>query len=67
MKLIGILLLSCVALLSLPKILNYKRKPAYVKSHARPIMASPYPVEVIQGTRKTVTIVAAPGDSEPKQ
>ena len=66
MKLTGILLLSCVALVSLPKILNYKRKPAYVKSHARPVMASPYPVEVIHGARKTVNIVGAPGESEPK-
>jgi hypothetical protein len=66
MKLTGILLLSCVALISLPKILNYKRKPAYVKSHARPVVASPYPVEVIHGTRKTVNIVAAGSDSEPK-
>jgi hypothetical protein len=67
MKLTGILLLSCVALILLPKILNYKRKPAYVKSHARPVAVSPYPVEVIHGSKKTVNIVAAPGESEPKQ
>lgn len=67
MRLTAIVLLLCLALISLPKILNYKRKPGYVKSHARPVVVSPYPVEVIHGARKTVNIVAAPGDSELKQ
>jgi hypothetical protein len=67
MKTTSILLLSCFALLALPKFLNYRLKPAHAQSHARPPVASPYPVEVIHGARKTVDIVTAAGNSEPKQ
>jgi hypothetical protein len=67
MKTTSILLLSCFALIALPKILNFRPKPAYVKRHAPPVMAPQATVEVIHGTRRTVSIVSAASDSEPKQ
>jgi hypothetical protein len=64
----SILLLSCFTWIFLPKLLNFTPKPAAgVKRHAPPVMAPQSTVEVIHGTRRTVSIVSAPSDSEPKQ
>ena len=67
MKPNSILLLSCLALISLPKILNFRPQPAGLKRHAPPVMAPQSSVEVIHGSRRTVSIVSAAGNSEPKQ
>jgi hypothetical protein len=63
----SILLLSSFAWIFLPKVLNFRPKPADVKRHAPPVMAPQATVEVIHGTRRTVSIVSAASDSEPKQ
>jgi len=67
MKTTSILLLSCFALIALPKILNFRPKPAGLNRHAPPVTAPQASVEVIHGSRRTVSIVSAAGNSEPKQ